>query len=52
MSEQKYETLTMGQALDAVANGEIVEYTLINASNKNTWVAVPDDGYWRSSQAR
>ncbi len=26
MSEQKYETLTLGQALDAVANGEKVEF--------------------------
>jgi hypothetical protein len=26
MSEQKYETLTMGQALDAVVNGEKVEF--------------------------
>ncbi len=26
MSDQKYETLTLGQALDAVANGERVEF--------------------------
>ena len=36
-NEPKYETLTLGQALDAVAKGEEVEYAAKNPSGDDVW---------------
>ena len=47
MSGQKYETLTLGQALDAVANGEQVEWSGCGAK----WNPFVKVSYWNAMQS-
>ena len=49
MSEPKYETLTLGQALDAVASGEEVEFRAIGSTL--SWYCLAKDNTWTARQS-
>lgn len=50
MSETKYETLTLGQALDAVANGEEIEFSAIGSTL--SWYCLAKDNTWTARQSK
>ena len=50
MSEPKYETLTLGQALDAVASGEEVEFRAIGSTL--SWYVLAKDSNWTARQSK